>query len=169
MQIKLVDKTAIIQLQQIGIQTFVETFAAQNTAADMQQYLENSFAEKKLLKELSTTNTAFYIAEIEEQVVGYLKINWGKAQTELQDDDALEIERIYVLQHYHGKQVGQALYNFAQQIAIDKHATYIWLGVWEHNARAKQFYTKNGFTAFGSHVFMLGTDAQTDVLMRKEL
>jgi ribosomal protein S18 acetylase RimI-like enzyme len=45
----------------------------------------------------------------------------------------------------------------------------VWLGVWELNARAIAFYEKWGFEKFGEHVFMLGTDPQTDFMMRKKL
>jgi ribosomal protein S18 acetylase RimI-like enzyme len=45
----------------------------------------------------------------------------------------------------------------------------MWLGVWEYNPRAQRFYEKNGFRVVGSHVFQLGEDAQTDLLMQKEL
>jgi ribosomal protein S18 acetylase RimI-like enzyme len=45
----------------------------------------------------------------------------------------------------------------------------IWLGVWEKNSRAISFYTKFGFKKFATHVFMLGDDAQTDWLMKKDL
>jgi predicted GNAT family acetyltransferase len=44
-------------------------------------------------------------------------VNTGKAQTELQDDTSLEIERIYVKQSHHGKKVGQLLYDQALSIA----------------------------------------------------
>lgn len=43
------------------------------------------------------------------------------------------------------------------------------LGVWEHNHRALRFYEKNGFIAFGTHIFQLGNDQQTDILMKKSV
>ena len=117
----------------------------------------------------SATNSVFYFAELDNQVIGYLKLNFGGAQTELKDNKALEIERIYVTKAFHGKKVGQLLYNKAIEVAKEKSADYIWLGVWEENQKALQFYKKNGFVEFDKHVFVLGDDAQTDLMMKLEL
>mgnify|MGYP000494044645 FL=1 len=157
------------RLQAIGRQTFTETFAAHNSAENMAKYLEEAYADEKLSAELNDPNSVFYFAELDNQVIGYLKLNFGGAQTELKDNKALEIERIYVTKAFHGKNVGQLLYNKAIEVAKEKSADYIWLGVWEENQKALQFYKKNGFVEFDKHVFVLGDDAQTDLMMKLEL
>lgn len=81
----------------------------------------------------------------------------------------MEIERIYVLQKYQGKKIGQILYEKAIQIAHDKQVKYVWLGVWEQNLRAINFYKKNDFIEFDKHIFKLGNDAQTDIMMKKNI
>ncbi|MCC3156370.1 GNAT family N-acetyltransferase [Hymenobacter sp. 15J16-1T3B] len=154
-------------LQRIGRQTFAETFAASNSEQNMQAYLADGFALDKLTAELQHPDSAFYFAELVGTVVGYLKVNTGAAQTEAQAAPALEIERIYVLRAYQGQQVGQALYDKAMKLAAQAGAEYVWLGVWEENPRAIRFYEKNGFVAFGQHVFTLGDDRQTDILMKR--
>jgi ribosomal protein S18 acetylase RimI-like enzyme len=156
-------------LQKVGKQTFIETFAAHNTDEDMAAYLENGFAHDKLLAEINNPESEFYFAHLAGEIIGYLKINTGSAQTELRDPNALEIERIYVLQQYQGKKVGQFLYEWALQIARDRNFDYVWLGVWEHNTKAQHFYNKNGFVPFDKHVFKLGSDDQTDIMMKKIL
>ena len=102
-------------------------------------------------------------------MLGYLKLNMGESQTELKDNDALEIERIYVLKDFHGKKVGQLLFDKAITIAKELQLAYVWLGVWEENKKALQFYTKNGFVEFDQHVFVLGDEAQTDIMMKLAL
>ena len=77
------------------------------------------------------------------QLVGYLKINWGSAQTENQQNNSLEIERIYVLDKFHGNQFGQKLLEVALHMSKEKAVDYVWLGVWEHNSKAIHFYQKN--------------------------
>lgn len=156
-------------LQTISRQTFSETFSAANSSEDMQKYLAGAFSVEKLTAELNDKNTEFYFARLHNQVIGYLKINTGASQTELHDENALEIERIYVLQQYHGKAVGQLLYEKAFLLARQIKARYVWLGVWEENHRAISFYKKNGFVAFSTHVFMLGNDAQTDIIMKLDI
>ncbi|SMP09144.1 GNAT family N-acetyltransferase [Chryseobacterium profundimaris] len=156
-------------LQQIGTETFYETFAKHNSAEEMRKYLAESFSSEKLLTELNNQDSQFFMAWEDENPVGYLKINSGEAQTELQDEISLEIERIYVKSSHHGKKVGQLLYEKALEVAIQQKKKYIWLGVWEENKRAVNFYIKNGFTEFDKHIFRLGNDEQTDLMMKKFL
>jgi len=156
-------------LQNIGMQTFTETFAEDNTEEAMKKYLEESFNTEKIKSELNNPDSFFYIAWEEDNPVGYLKVNSGKAQTELQDESSLEIERIYVKKSHHGKKVGQLLYNQALETAKHLNKSYLWLGVWEENLRALQFYRKNGFVEFDKHIFRLGEEEQTDLMMKKVL
>ena len=159
----------LAQLQAIGRQTFAETFSESNSAQNMAKYLEEAYSHEKLSAELKDPNSLFYFAMYENEVIGYLKLNFGASQTELKDNTALEIERIYVAKAFHGKKIGQLLYDKAFEVAKEKKVEYIWLGVWEENQRAIQFYTKNGFVAFDKHIFVLGEDAQTDIMMKLEL
>lgn len=161
--------TNINELQKIGRQTFFETFSAGNTEENMTKYLEEGFSEEKLTTELNDKNSEFYLASLDHHVIGYLKLNFGQTQTEIKDDKAVEIERIYVLKEFHGKKVGQLLYEKAMQIAKQINAVYVWLGVWEENPRAINFYKKNGFVEFDKHIFKLGDDEQTDIMMKLKL
>lgn len=159
----------VMQLQKIGRETFIETFSEENTEENMKKYLEEGFSAEKLLTELKNIHSEFYFAEQNKQIIGYLKINFGSSQTELKDTNALEIERIYVLKEFHGKKIGQLLYQKALDIAHQKKMKYVWLGVWEKNLRAISFYKKNGFVEFDKHIFVLGNDKQTDSMMKLEL
>lgn len=169
MQITSVNISDIQTLQELSRQTYFETFAADNTPENMQSYLEASFNEKKLTTEINNPHSAFYFAKIDNKAIGYLKLNFGPAQTELRDTKAIEIERIYVLKDFHGQKVGQVLFDKALEIAREREAEYIWLGVWEKNPKAIRFYEKNGFVPFGSHIFRLGDDEQTDIMMKYTL
>lgn len=154
-------------LQKIGRQTFYETFAQVNTEENMRKYLDEGFSTERLYKELNDPLAEIYFAKINEDVIGYLKVNTGSSQTELQGNNALEIERIYVLKDFLGKKAGQLLYEKAMEIALLKNYDFVWLGVWEENPRAIRFYEKNGFKAFDKHVFKLGDDEQTDIMMKR--
>lgn len=156
-------------IQNLGIQTFSETFSADNSEEAMKKYLEESFNTEKIKSELHNPDSQFYIAWEEDEPVGYLKVNSGKAQTELQDEEGLEIERIYVKKSHHGKKVGQLLYDQAVETAENLNKSYLWLGVWEENLRALNFYKKNGFIEFDKHIFRLGEEEQTDLMMKKIL
>lgn len=165
-QIRRVLSTELEQLQAISIETFTETFGAANTQENMQKYLQENFGTEKLANELADPDSEFYFAVLDNSVIGYLKINFGQAQTELKDGRAVEIERIYVVKKFHGRQAGQQLCEKAVEAAKAADAQYIWLGVWEENIKAIGFYKNNGFEEFGKHSFWLGDDEQTDIMMK---
>jgi ribosomal protein S18 acetylase RimI-like enzyme len=127
----------VVPLQEIGIQTFQKHFS-HNSAENMAKYLQNGFALEKLKEELTNPDSKFYFARKEGRI-GYLKLNFGASQTELKDSSSLEIERIYVLKDFHGKNVGQLLYDKAIEVATQMKVNYVWLGVWEENKRALSF------------------------------
>jgi ribosomal protein S18 acetylase RimI-like enzyme len=160
------DLNAIISL---GKQTYTETFAKNNTPENNAKYLNENFNSNQLSAEISNPNSSFYLAYYENLPIGFLKINQSDAQTEFFKESTLEIQRIYVLQAFHGKKIGQLLLEKAIEIAKQLKVDYIWLGVWEGNHNALGFYTKNGFVTFDSHVFILGDDQQTDLLMKLKI
>jgi len=164
--LKKVTDNEVLQLQTIGVQTFSETFSKINTKENMDKYLSEKFSIEQLLFEINNLYSEFYFALLENKIVGYLKINFGPSQTEVKDDKSLEIERIYVLNEFHGKKIGQFLFEKALQIAQNKDKEYIWLGVWEENHKALNFYKKNGFLEFDKHIFRLGNDEQIDLLLK---
>ena len=85
----MLDKIELIQinhnhiaaLQQIGRQTFEETFAESNSAENMAKYLEEAYSFEKLNEELNNPNSFFYFAMMDQDVIGYLKLNMGLSQT----------------------------------------------------------------------------------------
>jgi len=164
--IEKIDHSSIEDLQKIGKETFFETFTEGSLKEDMRKYLDDKFSEKQLIKELMSNDSEFFFAKVNEEIVGYLKLNYKQAQTEIKDKEGIEIERIYVLRKHQGKKIGQILYEKALLCAKERKAEFIWLGVWENNPRAIRFYQKNGFVAFDKHVFVLGDDHQTDILMK---
>lgn len=164
-----VSSQQVQQLQAIARATFYETFAAMNTPENMTQYLEYDLSVEKLTAELNDPASNTYFAQLDGDIIGYLKLNVGAAQTENVDPGGIEIQRIYVKKEFHGTPVGKTLLNFAIDLAVKANHSFIWLAVWEKNPRAIRFYEKNGFVTFGSHIFQLGEDAQTDILMRREL
>lgn len=158
--------TDLDALQKISRTTFLEAFSEDNTVENMNAYLEESFSTVRLKDELQDVHSEFYFAKYGNEAVGYIKLNFGPSMTELKEENAMEIERIYVLQTFQGEKVGQQLLDKALQIANKKNAAFVWLGVWEKNHRAIQFYKKNGFVAFDKHLFKVGDDEQTDIMMK---
>ena len=167
--ISLTKPNEINELQKISKDTFVEAFSNQNTEENMRKYLEENLSIQQLTNELLNSESSFYFVRMDEKIIGYLKVNFGKAQTDFKEDDSIEIERVYVLSEFQGKDVGKKLLDKAIEISREQNAKSVWLGVWEKNYKAIRFYQKNGFVEFGKHPFILGDDIQTDILMKLQL
>ena len=156
-------------LANMSSETFYAAFGHLNNAGDMDAYAAQSFTTQQLTNELKTPGSNFYFALVSNEVTGFLKLNTGTAQNEFKDQNSLEVERLYVLTAYQGKQIGKQLLDFAFTQALNNNHDFIWLGVWEHNYNAIRLYERMGFSQCGSHDFMLGNDKQTDLLLRREL
>jgi len=132
-------------------------------------YMKKAFTLQNMCEEMSNPASTFFVAEIEGEIAGYCKVNRVPAQTDLHDPDSLELARLYVLQDYLGLGLGPQLLEKAFDFGRESQLKYIWLGVWEKNARAIRFYEKNGLQKFGDHPFPFGDEIQTDWLMKREL
>lgn len=150
-------------------QTFYETFATQNTAEDMDKFMTEQFTHDKLIAEVTEPGNIFFLAMDGDSPVGYAKMREGDSYPEFNNKTSIEIARIYATTSSIGKGVGKALMQKCIDTAAAMGRNIIWLGVWEKNQRAIDFYTRWGFQQFGTHVFLLGSDPQTDWLMMKLL
>lgn len=156
-------------LRDISIKTYYATFAEFNVKENMNAYLDAAFNFDKLFKEAQDKNSAFYFLYKDNVLTGYIKLNVAPSQSDINDSDSLEIERIYILKEFQGFGLGRFLIEHAIKIAIEKRKKFIWLGVWENNEKAIRFYKKNGFYKIGSHSFFMGEDGQIDYVMRKDI
>ncbi len=162
-------KEDLQELLELGKTTFLEAFMPSSYPAYVLEYAEKAFTREKLELELSNPDSEFYLAKLGGQTTGYMKINFSMAQTEFQDQRAMEIERIYIKREFQGYKAGQLLIDQALQIAEAWQLVYVWLGVWELNPHAIRFYNRNGFVQFSTHIFRIGGEDQTDHLMKKML
>ncbi|WP_042203221.1 GNAT family N-acetyltransferase [Paenibacillus camerounensis] len=156
-------------LQALSIETFDETFKDQNSPEVMKAYLDKAFSVEKLEQELACPGSAFFFTMVNGEPAGYLKLNINEAQSDEMGADALEIERIYISSRYHGQGLGKHLINHALVNAARHNKGRVWLGVWENNGPAIGFYEKMGFVRTGTHIFQMGDEAQTDLIMEKVL
>ncbi len=166
-QITRVSVDELESLRKLSINTFNDTFSITNAATHIEAYLSKAFSEEQLKTELQNPDSFFYFLKKGEEVHGYLKLNTKKAQSDLVLDNALEIERIYIVESHQGQGLGKTLINFSLEAARDRNLICIWLGVWEKNEKAIAFYKRHGFEVFADHPFKLGGDLQRDLLMKR--
>lgn len=153
----------------ISHQTFYETFAPYNRQEDMDKFLNQQFTKGKLILEVGAKGNIFLLAYSGDQIAGYVKIRDERVPLNMGDVSALEIARIYAMANQIGKGVGSFLMQSCLEIAKQRKKDWLWLGVWEKNERAIEFYTKWGFEKFDETDFLLGDDVQRDWLMKKKI
>jgi ribosomal protein S18 acetylase RimI-like enzyme len=156
-------------LVSMGRETFVEAFASENTPENMEAYLHTAFTDEKIKQELKETESQFFLAYDGSTPVGYAKVRVNDEVKGLLKESAVELERIYVISAYQGRKIGVALLEKCIEFGKQNNFFWIWLGVWENNTKAQQFYLKWGFEKFGEHPFKMGSDVQTDWLMKKRI
>lgn len=157
-KIQRVNNTEVEELRALGEATFRETFGVQNTKENLDAYLAKSFSLANVEAQLKSPGSEFYFASLNEKTVAYLKLNTS--------DKGLEIERIYVIGSAQGQCIGKALFQFSLNLAKSRESTWIWLGVWQENVKAVEFYKRQGMEVFDTRQFQLGSELQDDFLMR---
>jgi diamine N-acetyltransferase len=158
-----------VLLAELGAQTFHNAFAGANKPENMAAYLASAFHPDKQAAELADPTTVFLIAEAAGTAVGYAQLQASEPRPEVTGTHPLELVRIYVRQNWIGQGIGAALTAACLQESQHREYDTLWLGVWEHNPRAIAFYRQWGFVEVGAHVFQLGDEAQTDLLMQRSV
>lgn len=158
-------------LTDLAYTTFWDAFAhhPKNAPDDLNHYMRQAFNVEQIATELADDKNIFLIAELDDEVAGYAKIIIDNIEPGITADRPIELSRLYSHQKHLGQGVGQSLMDACFERARAESRDVMWLGVWEYNPRAHRFYEKNGFRVVGSHVFQLGEDPQTDLLMQREL
>jgi diamine N-acetyltransferase len=156
-------------LAEFGARTFMEAFAADNTAADMALHLGRTFGAARQAAELADPERAYLVAEATDRLIGYALVADTPPPACVRGTRPIELLRLYVERDWFGTGLAQALIAETEREAMVRGGDTLWLGVWERNPRAIAFYRKCSFVEVGSHVFRLGDDEQTDRVMQKAL
>jgi diamine N-acetyltransferase len=180
MHIRKTTQADLLHLVDISKSTFIEAFEHQNNPDDFYAYVNSAFTLQTLTNEWNTEGVSFYFLEKDNTPIAYFKMTENKSPLHSSKPDievnfdfektkSIELDRIYVLSEYHGKGAAQLIMDFIFFISEEKGFDFVWLGVWEHNPKAIKFYQKMGFEKFGTHIFDIGNDPQTDWLMWRKI
>ena len=158
-------------LSTVGATSFFDAFAddERNKPEDMRAYMNENFTLEALANDLTKKDVVYLVAEIENRVVGYAKLQTNSAEECVEAENPIELCRLYSLREFIGKGVGKALMLRSIEFAERNNCDVFWLGVWEFNYRAQKFYARFGFEKCGEHVFLLGSDPQIDWILQKRL
>jgi diamine N-acetyltransferase len=153
----------------LGTVTFYEAYFEQDDPHNLAEYIRESFAAEKVRAEIEDENTLFFIIFLDGRAVGYAKMRTDSEHECVNNETAVELQRIYIVERVFGKGVGERLLNHCLETAKSKGFETLWLGVWEENRRAQRFYEKHGFRRVGTLTFPYGEEVGTNFVLEKVL
>ncbi|HEY8560762.1 MAG TPA: GNAT family N-acetyltransferase [Pyrinomonadaceae bacterium] len=171
LKIRLADHSDAETLAQIARKSFFDAFAdhPKNAPEDMQAYMDEAFSVASISADLKDADGIYFVAELGGEMVGYAKLQRNSREDCVSGVNPIELCRLYSLSEYIGKGIGKSLMLKCLEFARENGNDSMWLGVWEYNYRAQDFYKKFGFEKRGEHVFQLGSDPQTDWVYEREI
>lgn len=146
---------------------FCGTFGHLYRAEDLEAFLA-SYGVGDWEKDIADPHCAFRVAEADGRLVGYVKL----APVTIPVDTvrpAILLEQLYVANEHHGAGIAPTLMDWAFDEARRRGAEELYLTVFTDNPRARRFYERRGFDAVGRYDFMVGNQADEDIIMRKAL
>lgn len=156
-------------LAEFAARTFVDTFGAFTTDADLALFLQMAYGAQQQGAEIADPSVDVFLAEEDGVLAGFAQLRDGPAPDCVTDEAPIELWRFYVDRPWQGRGIARALMEVVEQQASARRATSIWLSVWEENVRAQAFYAKSGFRQAGTKDFIVGSDIQTDWVMVRSL
>ena len=157
------------KLLNLATKIFKETFESLNNPEDFKRYMEEAFTKEKFAEEYQEKGSQFFEVMENKTIIGYARLRENHEVDGYLGKNHVELQRIYVDASWQGKGIANQLLKVCEEHAQQANKEWIWLGVWEHNPKAKHFYKKHGYEKFSEHKFMVGNDEQTDWLMKKFL
>lgn len=154
-------------LARLAEATFRDTFAYANTSQDMDDYCKANYSAELQAAQIADPGLITLVCGLPDLLTAFAQLKPGSQHPQVAGRAAGEIQRLYLDCSQHGTGLAQTLMAACQTALQAAGCEVIWLGVWEHNARAIAFYEKCGFNAVGETTFMLGQDRQRDIVMAR--
>lgn len=156
-------------LAELARTTFYDTFASSNDATDMALHLQTAYGVPQQTAELQDAQITTLLVEEGGTAIAYAQVRDHHVPECVTGPAPIELWRFYINRQWHGRGVAAELMARVKDEARGRGARTLWLGVWEKNGRALAFYAKSGFVDVGEHIFLFGTDPQTDRVMAAPL
>jgi GNAT superfamily N-acetyltransferase len=154
----------------LGSATFYEAYFEQDVPIALANYILESFSPDKIKTEFAEPGTEFFIIFRDGKAVGYAKLREDAPGPGVTSNNAVELQRFYLLEHVWGKGLAKSFLNHVIERARARGFDTLWLGVWEENARGRRFYEKYGFTDTGGRLeFVYDAGIGINIVMEKKI
>lgn len=145
----------IAELTELGRTTVYQAHKTAAPPKDMTAYLDDNYVEDVIRLELNDPNNIYYLMYDDDRMIGFSKIVYNSPNKFLPDENVTKLDRIYLMEEYHGKGLAQQFLDFNIELAKENGQSALWLYTWVGNKRAIAFYEKEGFETIGEHMFQV--------------
>ncbi len=111
---------------------------------DPSPYLDSSFGRAVVAKELKDPGLDHFIVYRDTMAVGIIKLVRSSAVATHSPQDALLLEKLYLLNEATGQGIGRAALEFVEAYGVDMGKKLLWLDTMQEGP-ALGFYLRNGF------------------------
>lgn len=136
-----------------------------------EHYIETSYNKEAFQKEVQDKNVGLYLITHKKTTYGFLKLNFDATFVNYTAQEALELERIYLLKKETGKGIGKAVMKAVDTIANNLNKKVIWLKTMDSSGIDK-FYECCGYTVCGEtklNVAGIFPNLQRQLIMDKQI
>jgi len=148
--------------------TFIETFGNLYTLPDLETFLVG-VSDAAYAAELADPDVEVRFAEAGGIPIGFCKISSLKLPADTGAASAVELRQLYIFRPWQGAGIADVLTRWAMARARARGADEMWLSVFTENPRARRFYARYGFVEIAPYRFMVGNQADEDILCRAML
>lgn len=142
-------------IARVGAQTFFESHGHSAPKEDIAHYISKKYNKETIIKEFNNQKAHYHLIYCDGVIAGFSKIELDTTNKNIADVNITKLDRIYLLETFHGKQLGTKLFQFNIELSKKHHQKGIWLAVWTENQKAVKFYQKMGFKSVGAFDFKI--------------
>jgi diamine N-acetyltransferase len=164
------DEALGLRLLPVARRMFAQTFGHLYDEEPFQEFLDGAYSiGGSMHRDLSDPLIKWRIAMFGDEPIAYAKLTPLRAPAPVARPGSLELQQLYVTHEWHGTGVAQELMNWSIDTAREAGASELYLTVFDHNERAKCFYSRNGFREVGCCMFRMGNRIDDDRVWAREL
>jgi len=156
-------KVDLASIRRIIWDSWISTYASFIPESDLKFYFNIHYTEEALLSMFDNPFTHGFVAEIDHQIAGYVRLFFN------QDENRLYVPSLYFLPEFQGKGMGRQLLGAAEEYTAEKGLDELWIGVMVKNDQALSFYRKVGFQFVREEPFTMGKTTVSHLIGYKKL
>ena len=166
--VRLARKDEVPLLSVLFRQVYIETYGIEGITWEFSNFMDEQFSIAKINAAIESDQIELWVATYKDNPIGVLQLLYKKT-CPIGDIVGPEINKLYVLRHFYGKDVGKILMQKAEEHLKVLGNKSVWLWVYAENARAINFYKKLKYQDIGIAYFQMEENNYKNVVLQKQL